>query len=123
MMEYGGFSYQWRRTYHASSANGDEDQQGVQPLQSSVMLFLEDKPWQRFDTEEELRAFVDQINAALKVALKEFYLHLTGCTRCKRTMDGVKFSPCGRGSTLMGQGKGIALQIAQQFGNARLIPS
>ena len=114
MMEYGGFNY-------------DQKMYGIDGetliKKPYYMLYLEDRPWQRFETFDALCVFVDQVNRALNVALKDYHLHLTGCMRCKRTMDGGKFDPCERGKVLMGQGKGIALQIAQQFADARLASS
>jgi hypothetical protein len=86
---------------------------------STILLYLDHMPWQRFDNVVRMNGFVDQIHAALEVALKQFHLHLTGCKRCKRTMDGIKADPCKRGVHMIVDAKRITLEVCAIFAKAR----
>jgi hypothetical protein len=98
-MEYGGFEY----TLHGTG----------------VILNLESRPWQSFKDEDEMKRFVNTINAATDIVLKDLYLHLSGCRRCKRTVDGIDFDPCARGKGILADAKARALAVAQAFAKAR----
>lgn len=83
------------------------------------MLYLDNRPWQRFDNIDHMNGFVDAIHAALEVPLKPFHLHMTGCKRCQRTMSGVKHDPCKLGIRLIIDSKSLTLQVCEIFAKGR----
>lgn len=81
-------------------------------------LLFDSKPLVDFKVFKELEAFVDMVTEELDKHLVQWNLHLTGCKRCYRTMDGKDFSPCSTGGVMLVSAKGKAEQLATTAAHA-----
>jgi hypothetical protein len=79
--------------------------------ESECMMYVDARPRYSFTTVVEMRRFIDTINSQLKISLSDFFLHISGCARCRRTYEGVKHDPCKTGVPKFVDGKALTIQL------------